>query len=205
MPRRRPDVVHEYRISLSDFERKKVEEIQTLAAANVGLDAATNVMMAAGTALAGGGALLAAFVLMRWKAPEIIAELQDKANGILDSAVDGLVPGTPAQDRRRAQEFAERRGQLAKEEATFCSFTSEKYDEQQCSVVQQKKDQYFADLEAFQTEIRTRYDAAGQELIYYGLGDINPNFIDGDSTASYDDYVKAGWLGVWTGFRQVLF
>jgi len=199
LPRRRPDVVHEYRISLSDFERKKVEQIQTIAAANVGLDAVTNVLQAAGTALGGAGALLGAFVLMRWKAPEIIAEIQDKANGILDGVLDGLTPGTPATDRRRAQDLAERRGQIAKEEATYCTFSSDKYDAAQCSLVQQKKDQYFADLRAFQTEIRTRYDLVGRKAIYYGLGDIDPDFVDGDSTTSYDDYVKAGYFGFWSG------
>jgi len=65
MPRRRPDKVVEHRISLSDFERTKINQVQKIAAANVGLDAVTGVAMAAGTALAGGGALLAALVLDR--------------------------------------------------------------------------------------------------------------------------------------------
>jgi hypothetical protein len=197
MPRRRPDVVHEYRISLSDFERKKIEQASAIAAANVGLDAVTDVLKAAGTALGGGGALLAAYVLMKWKAPNIVPEILEKTNGALDTVFDTLVPGTPAEDRRRAQDFAARRAELAKKEATYCEFSSESYDEQQCSLVQQEKDQYFIELKAFQNDLRQRYGPGDRAIIYSGLGDINPDFVDGGNTTTFDDYVKAGWLGVW--------
>jgi len=197
MPRRRPDVVHEYRISLSDFERKKLEQVQALATANVGLDAFTDVLKAAGTALGGSGALLAAFVLLKIKAPDIIPAVLEKTNGAIDTVFDTLVPGTPAEDRRRAQEFAKRRGEIAKKEATYCEFSSESYSEQQCALVQQEKDQYFIELEAFQNDIKQRYGPGDRNIIYKGLGDINPDFVDGGNTTGYDDYVKAGWLGVW--------
>ena len=40
------------------------------------------------------------------------------------------------------------------------------------------KDQYFADLEAFRAMVREQYgDAAIVDLIYRGLGDINPDFV----------------------------
>jgi len=179
MPRRRPDQVIEHRISLSDFERAKVNQVQAIAAANVGLDAFTGIAQAAGTALAGGGVFLAAFVLMKWKGPEILAEVINKTNGALDTVADVILPGTPVALRREAQDLAKRRGDIAKREATYCSFSSEKYDANACSQVQMEKDQYFADLEAFQEIMKQ--NAAIADLVYAGLGDVKP-----------DDY-ESGW------------
>jgi len=198
MPRRRPDRVHEFRISFSDFERAKINRLEQTAIANVALDATTDVLKAAGMALGGGGALLAAFVLLKWKAPDIIADVQEKANDVFDAVIDGVLPGTPAEDRRAAQAFAVRRGEIAKREATFCAFSSEKYDAQECSNTQQAKDQYFAELNAFRSMLRDRYSAGERAAIYAGLGDINPDFVEGDSTMSYDDYIKAGWSAFWS-------
>lgn len=179
MPRRRPDQVIEHRISLSDFERNKVNQVQALATANVGLDAVTGIAQAAGAALAGGGALIAAFVLLRWKAPEIIADVTNATNGAFDTVADVILPGQPVKLRRQAQDLAKRRGDIAKREATYCSFASEKYDATECSQVQMEKDQYFADLEAFQEIMKQ--NAAIADLVYAGQGDIKP-----------DDY-QSGW------------
>lgn len=200
MPRRRPDQVHEFRISFSDFERAKINRLEQTAVANVALDATTDVLKAAGMALGGGGALLAAFVLLKWKAPQIIAEVQEKANEVLDGAIDAVLPGTPAEDRRAAQAFAVRRGEIAKREATYCTFSSAKYDEAECSRTQDMKDQYFAELEAFRRILATRYTVEQRAAIYAGLGDINPDFVEGGNTASYDDYLEAITKTIWRSF-----
>jgi len=176
MPRRRPDNVIEHRISLSDFERSKINEAVATAQANVAVDGITATLQAAGSALAGGGVLLAAVVFMGWKGPTLIAKITDKTNGILDGIVDGILPGTPIEHRRYAQELARRRGEIANQEAAFCSFDSDKYDAAKCSATFEAKDRYFHDLEAFRAMLRTTYSAGEREVIYYGLGDINPNF-----------------------------
>jgi hypothetical protein len=189
--------VHEFRISFSDFERAKINRLERAAIANVALDATTDVLKAAGMALGGGGALLAAYVLLKWKAPQIIAEVQEAANGFLDGAVDAVRPGTPAEDRRAAQAFAVRRGEIAKREATYCTFSSDKYDEAECERTQQMKDQYFAELEAFRRMLMSRYTKEQRAAIYAGLGDINPDFVEGGNTQSYDDYISAVTKTIW--------
>ena len=56
----------------------------TTAQANVAVDGITATLQAAGSALAGGGMMLAAVVLMRWKGPTLIAEITNKTNAALD-------------------------------------------------------------------------------------------------------------------------
>jgi hypothetical protein len=171
MPRRRVDKVIEHRLSFSDFERQKINRLEQAAIANVALDAVTDVAKAAGMALGGGGALLAAFVLLRWKAPEIIADVTNATNNALDTVADVILPGSPVELRREAQRLAKERGEIAKAEATYCSYSSDKYDEVQCSQVQQRKDKYFQDLEAFR---ELANDSAWADLIYAGQDDIEP-------------------------------
>ena len=112
MPRRRPDKVIEHRISLSDFERAKINRVEKIAAANVGLDAITGVAMAAGTALAGGGALLAAVVLMKWKAPDIIADVTNATNSTLDTVADVLLPANPSNYEEKRNDSPKKEGRL---------------------------------------------------------------------------------------------
>jgi len=150
----------------------------TTAQANVAVDGITATLQAAGSALAGGGMMLAAVVLMRWKGPTLIADITNKTNAALDTIVDTILPGSPIEHRRYAQDLAERRAQLAKDEAAYCSHDSDKYDASKCSATFAAKDQYFADLEAFRAMIRRTYTIGEREAIYYGLGDINPNFVE---------------------------
>jgi len=182
LPRRRPDQVIEHRISLSDFERSKITRVEQIAAANVGLDAVTNLAMAAGTALAGGGAFLAAYVLMKWKGPEIIADVTNFTNSALDSVVDAILPGTPIEYRRQAQELARRRGEINREINAYCTFAADSYDQAKCSQAQDAKDQYFKDLEAFRILV-SQENQSVKDLIYAGLGDINPDFVEDEPSA----------------------
>lgn len=55
MPRKPCDNVSEYRITLGDFERKKIQEIITTQQANVAVDGVTAVAQAVGTAIGGLG------------------------------------------------------------------------------------------------------------------------------------------------------
>ena len=178
MPRRRVDKVVEHRVSLSDFERAQLKEIIDTQQANIAVDGITATLNAAGTALGGAGALLAAGVLMMWKAPNIIASVTDKTNTIFDGIADVFLPGTPVEHRRYAQDLAKRRGEIAKEEASFCTLSSSKYDEAKCSQTQIKKDQYFTDRAAFHSMLMSTYELAAREMIYFGLGDVNPNFVE---------------------------
>ena len=171
MPRRRVDKVIEHRVSLSDFERTQVKEIIDTQKANVAIDGFTATAQAVGAAMAGAGGLLAAFVLLRWKAPDIIADITNTTNGALDTLADVILPGSPVELRRMAQALAKERGEIAKAEATYCTFSSDKYDEQECSNVQARKDKYFADLEAFRELAK---DSAWVDFVYAGLGDVEP-------------------------------
>ncbi len=177
MPRRRVDKVIEHRISLSDFERAQLREVIDTEQAAVAVRGVTNTLGAIATGLAGAGGLLAALTFAAWKAPTLWVDFTNKfTNPLIDDIVDTILPGTPVEHRRQAQELAERRGRLASEDAAFCSLNSGKYDEAKCGQVQLAKDQYFSDLEAFRKMLRETYSAGERELIYYGLGDINPDF-----------------------------
>lgn len=55
MPRKPCDNVNEFRITLGDFERKKIQEIITTQQANVAVDGVTAIAQAAGSAISGIG------------------------------------------------------------------------------------------------------------------------------------------------------
>ena len=97
--------------------------------------------------------------------------MSERTNGALDIIADVVVPGQPVELRREAERCANERCELAKAEVTYCSFSSEKYDAQECSQVQLRKDQYFEDLEAFRIIAN---DSAWADLVYAGLGDVEP-------------------------------
>ena len=145
--------------------------------AAIAVQGVTNTLSAVATGLAGFGGLLAALTFAAWKAPTLWVDFTEKfTNPLIDNIVDTILPNTPVEHRRYAQDLAKRRGELAKQEAAFCSFNSAKYDEAKCSQTQLAKDQYFDDLEAFRKLLQETYTAGERELIYYGLGDINPAF-----------------------------
>jgi len=63
MPRISSDSTITHRIELGLTERKKLDEIIAAQIENQRLDAITNTLQAAGTAVAGGGAVIAALAL----------------------------------------------------------------------------------------------------------------------------------------------
>jgi len=198
MPRRRVDKVVEHRISLSDFERSKITEAMTTAQANIAIDGVTATFQAAGSALAGGGVLLAAGVFMLWKAPTLLVDVVNKVtettNPIIDNIADFLLPSNPIELRREAQRLAAVRGEIASAEANYCNFSSGNYSETECSAVQQRKDVYFDELAALRQQVAdasigfagfTAFGLVGKtlaEFVFMGLGDIDPNY--GNSAGS---------------------
>ena len=193
MPRRRPDQVFEHRISLSDFERQRIDEVITTAQANVAVDGITSTLNAAAGIGIGGAALLSAYVFMKWKSPTVIIDLitgvADKVtNPIVDNIADFLVFGTPIELRREAQRLAKERGIIASLESNYCSLSSGNYNEAQCSAAQIRKDAYFIELEALRVQVADQALALGGsvdglglgaafiKLVFGGLGDIDPNF-----------------------------
>ena len=192
MPRRRPDKVIEHRISLSDFERAEIKEALTTQQVNVTVDAITATLQAGGAALGGAGGLLAAFVLLKWKAPEIISDITDNiTNPIFDTITDVILPGRPIELRREAQALAERRGQINREINAFCTLSASTADAAKCAAAQDAKDAYFSDLAAHQQ--RVLESAAGRwgwaDLIWQGLGDIDPNQ-DSNPNNDYEDGIQ---------------
>lgn len=192
MPRRRVDKVIEHRISLSDFERTKINDIIETQQANVAIDGITDVAKAVGGALGGAGVMLAAGVFMLWKAPTLIVDVVNKVEetvrGPLDDIADLLLPSEPIALRREAQRLAKVRGSIASQEANFCVLSSGNYDAAECSNVQVAKDNYFLELEALRQAVRDSdtgligdsiYALIGGSLanfVYKGLGDIDPNY-----------------------------
>lgn len=211
MPRRRVDKVIEHRISLSDFERAKINEAMTTAQANVAIDGVTATFQAAGSALAGGGVLLAAGVFMLWKAPTLLVDVVNKitetTNPIIDNVADFLLPSNPIELRREAQRLAAERGAIASAEANFCNFSSGNYSEAECSNVQIRKDTYFLELDALRKNVEeasigfagfTAFGLVGRtlaEFVFMGLGDIDPNYQTTDSTPIFSsDEEKRAYL-----------
>jgi len=43
----------------------------------------------------------------------------------------------------------------------------------------------------------SRYTKEQRAAIYAGLGDINPDFVEGGNTTSYDDYISAVTKTIW--------
>jgi len=188
MPRTKPNNTVEHRISLSNFERDALKEIMNTHRENTYIDGVTATLQAGSGILAGSGLLYAAAVFGLWKAPELLATLKDKVGttldkvvspgGTLDELASSLLGGNQIELRRKAQALAARRADLVNEQAAYCTYSAETYDAQMCSSVFGKKDLYYADLKAFQEEIREYVRVNNGDIsnaIYYGLGDIDPD------------------------------
>lgn len=154
---------------------------------NIYIDGITSTLQAGSGLLAGGGILWAAAVFGLWKAPAIGGWIKDKLGdtlsdlvdpgGILDSLADELLDGSPITLRREAQELARRRGELASQEASYCTIAASTYDAALCSNVFLMKDQYYDDVVLFRQKVRDHNAEHGDssEFIYQGLGDIDPD------------------------------
>lgn len=181
MPRKPTEKVIEHRITFGDFERDSLRKALALQAENQRLDAATSTLNAIGVAIGGGGAILAGLALLKWKAPEIIDTINEKAKEVLDDLTDGILPKTPVEFRREAQALAARRSVINGEITRYCTTDGPDYNASACQLAHDSKDQYFADLEAFRARVRAAQiteDSFYWRFIFGGLGDIDPTSQD---------------------------
>lgn len=186
MPRRAIDNTTEHRISLGTYERNALAEAFAIQRENQRLDAITATLQAAGTALAGGGMVMAAFALTSYLGVKILPTVIDAVagdGGALDVITDVILPSTPVELRREAQALAVRRGQISEKITRFCTASSENYNEQACSLAHEEKDQYFADREAHRERVRAsniEQDGFYWRFIFQGLGDVEEQDAQGE-------------------------
>ncbi len=136
MPRVSSDSTVTHRIELGIAERKKLDEIIQTQKENQRLDAVTNTLQAVGTAIGGGGALLAGLALTAWLAPSIISKVKDKLDDWTMNAVaplkDPIV--TDIIERRKQEYYAKMKASLEKEQEIearklqFCTPSSKDFD-----------------------------------------------------------------------------
>ena len=136
MPRVSSDSTVTHRIELGIAERKKLDEIIQTQKENQRLDAVTNTLQAVGTAVGGGGALLAGLALTAWLAPSIISKVKDKLDDWTMNAVaplkDPIV--TDIIERRKQEYYAKMKASLEKEQEIearklqFCTPSSKDFD-----------------------------------------------------------------------------
>jgi len=169
MPRISSDSTITHRIELGLTERKKLDEIIAAQIENQRLDAITNTLQAAGTAVAGGGAVIAALALAAWLAPSIVKDIKDKINSwtttILNPITDVI---TEDIIQRRIQEYNakmkasfEREEELRSRETQFCTPSSKDYDNQICSDITLEIEELLKDRQKLRqeaTDIQTIID-----------------------------------------------
>jgi hypothetical protein len=88
IPRKPTDSVQEFRITLGDYERKKLEEILTTQKSNVVIDGVTATLGAAGTAVGGlgvWGLALAALIWAGWDLDDSIDKWSSKLTDYLST------------------------------------------------------------------------------------------------------------------------
>jgi len=148
MPRKQSDKIITHRIEFSPKERALVENIITTQKENQRLDAVTNTMQAAGTALGGAGGLIAALGLAAWFGYSIKDEVIDATKNFVDKATDdvfiplftGKSKDEIVQDIVDAtghdiEELRLRGEDLKEQSKRFCSTTSQYYDAIECQRV----------------------------------------------------------------------
>ena len=169
MPRVSSDSTVTHRIELGIAERKKLDEIIETQRENQRLDAITNTLQAVGTAVGGGGALLAGLALTAWLAPSVIAKIKDKLNDWTMNAVAPLKdPIVKDIIERRKEEFyakmkasLEREQELQARKTQFCTPSSKDFDSQVCEDLTIELEELLKARQAIQreaTDIQTIID-----------------------------------------------
>ena len=170
-------------MSLSNFERQALNEYLELEKKKLVSRTFVGSAQAVGSALAGGGFLVAGLALAAWKAPGIIGNALDRAGGAVEQALGvnvgrdeegklavtqgigglggkgGLLDfgassiGIPVALRREAQALARERGEVNREINSFCSINGSSYDQQKCNLAHERKDRYFERLSSFRARV----------------------------------------------------
>ena len=185
MPRRAIDNTTEHRISLGTYERNALAEAFAIQKENQRLDAVTSTLQAAGTALAGGGMVMAALALTSYLGVKVLPTIVEAVagdGGALDKVTDVILPSTPVELRREAQALAVRRGEISAKIQRYCTASSDHYNEQACSLAHQEKDIYFQDRETHRERVRAsniEKDGFYWRFIFGGLGDVEEQNADG--------------------------
>ena len=140
MPRISSDSTITHRIEIGLTERKKLDEIIAAQVENQRLDAITNTLQAAGTAIGGGGALLAGLALSAWLAPSFVKAIRDKLDEWTTSSFSPVVNEytTDVIEKRRAEfhekmkASLEREKELNERKVQFCTPSSKDFDNEIC-------------------------------------------------------------------------
>ena len=161
MPRVSSDSTVTHRIELGISERKKLDEIIQTQKENQRLDAVTNTLQAVGTAIGGGGALLAGLALTAWLAPSVIAKLKNKLDdwtmNIVSPISDPIV--TDIIERRKQEYYAKMKESLEREEEIkarklqFCTPSSKDFDTQICQDLTIELEELLKERQGFKQDV----------------------------------------------------
>jgi len=142
------------------------------------------VTQAVGGISLGVGVLVAGWAFMKFKAPDVIEDAKTFAFGALDSVADVILPNKPIELRRQAQALAAERARISSKIAVVCNYSSENFDDAECTTAHAEKDAYYIALQDFQQRV-IELTAEGGDLhttagswwnfIFSGLGDVDPN------------------------------
>lgn len=159
MPRKSSDKIITHRIEFSPKERDLIETVIKTQKENQRLDAATGVLQAVGTGLAGTGGLIAALGLVAWLGFNVVDDLKEKASGFVSGVTNVIAPVVLGKTvDELAQEIidecsidyrameAEARDIIGRKNR-FCNTNSKFYDAQECAVVD-------AEFQIFDTKLR---------------------------------------------------
>ena len=181
MPRKQSDKIITHRIEFSPKERELVNDIINTQKENQRLDAVTSTLNAAGVAIGGSGALIAALGLAAWfgfnvkdKAKEVFNEISDAfadASSIIitgntvEENVENLMDsiGIGVDERTRLKN---RMHELREEENRYCNSNSQYYDTTECARVKAEQQQVKAEYEALID--RAKREMAGEEGTFVG-------------------------------------
>ena len=169
---------------MGNWEREALREALALQKENQRLDAITATAQAAGTAVGGLGLLGAALLAARYFFPDLPNEILSKitgSGGALDVVADIVLPGTPIEFRRRAQDLAKRRGEISRNIDDKCSLASPNYDESACRLAHDEKYALHADEIQLENDIKAADIERGTafwEFIFSGLGNVEPDAPD---------------------------
>ncbi len=171
MPRKQSDKIITHRIEFSPKERALVEEIITTQTENQRLDAVTNTLQAAGTALGGAGGLIAALGLAAWFGYSVKDEVFDKTktwiNNVTNDYVRPIILNKTNEEILADiadatgwdyQAMMDKSKDLKEQRARFCTSTSKNYDAQECQRVD-------AEMNIHAKEMKQMYDDLQKALI----------------------------------------
>ena len=156
MPRKASDKIITHRIEFSPKERELVDSIISTQKENQRLDAVTATLNAAGVAIGGSGALIAALGLAAWfgfnvkdKAKDIFNDISDTVTDVTSKIVTGNTveenvdiimdsAGIGVDERTRLKN---RMRELRQEENRYCDSNSQYYDATECAKIKAEQEQ----------------------------------------------------------------